>query len=87
MRTDNLNIIEINISTERTTVIKIIDFIGDIIKLVVHWEYRDRHNAEKYMHQASNIFNDLIDKNQKLFDKGLLKSYNIKFKDLIKKMR
>lgn len=87
MRTDNLNIIEINNSTERSTVIKIIDFIGDIIKLVVHWEYRDRHNAEKYMHQVSNIFNDLIDKNQKLFDKGLLKSYNIKFKDLIKKMR
>lgn len=78
MRTDNLNIIEINISIERTTVIQIIDFIGDVIRLVVHWEYRDRYNAEKYMHQASNVFNDLIDKHQTLFDTGLLKSYNIK---------
>lgn len=55
--------------------------------LVVHWEYRDRYNAEKYMRQARKIFNDLINKHQTLFETGFLKSYNIKFKELIKKMR
>ena len=86
-RKDSLSIPEINFAIDRKTYIQIIEFIGNYIRLTIYWEYRERSNAKTYMQKTNKIYIDLIDKNQTLFESGLLKSYKEKLKDLEKQLR
>lgn len=86
-RKDSFSIPEINIAIDRKTYILIIEFIGSYIRLIVYWEYRERSNAKTFMQKANKIYMDLIDKNQTLFESGLLKSYKEKLDDLEKQLR
>ncbi|KKL28959.1 hypothetical protein LCGC14_2369950, partial [marine sediment metagenome] len=86
-RKDSLSIPEINIAIDRKTYIQIIEFIGNYIRLTIYWEYRERSNAKTYMQKTNKIYIDLIDKNQTLFESGLLKSYKERLNDLEKQLR
>jgi len=86
IRKENISKIEIGLHIDRISFIQIIEFIANIFKAVIYWEYRERADTNKYIQEAYRIYNDLVSTNKDLFDSGLLNTFKLKLNGLKKKL-